>query len=406
MDRRAIFLICLAGAVCAGCHHGPPPAFPDWVGAVSDGSGDRNSTFNQYVRAAEEAESEGHRYLQMVSFYPGQRINAMKASENAVGIVESASSSKCVFEFKPASPFAAPPHQQGWRLIGRDLVWKIQDNIKSTNYDEAVNAAVIATKFGFDVSGGGATDASLGLAIADDARRAIAPALDMMSPAQLGNLANGIEMALDAKPPISQIIDHEHQNMMECVQVVQDDYRNRRFDDLTANLGPDSRSAVEYLKELEHKDATKRPEYFRDFAAEADSLANWMKSVAELPGVDRQNKPAPRFPSDRPWKKFSMEFFSGLQPLLEMNDQTLARTRLLILESLILQQIKSNGAAPRDLSQFPDSLKTDPYSGKSFVYGADGTDFHVYSVGADFRDDGGETDETFTQPDLKLERDE
>ncbi len=406
MDRRAIFFICVTGAVCAGCHHGPPPPFPNWVGTLSQEHTDASSTFSQYVRAADEAESQGRRYLQMVSFYPGQKSNAMKASENAVGTVESATSGKCDFDFKPTSPFEAPPHQQGWRLIGRDLVWKIQDNIKSANYDGAVNAAVVATKFGFDISGGGATDASLGLAVADDARRAVAPALNMMTPTQLGNLAGGIERALDTKPSPSQIIDHEHQNMLECVQVVQDDYRAHRYDDLALNLGPDSRSAVEFLKELEHKDSTKRPDYFRGFAGEADSLANWMKSVADLPGVDRQDKPAPKFPGDRPWKKFSMEFFSGLQPLLVMNDQTIARTRLLILESQILQQIKSKGAAPKDLAQFPDSLKTDPYSGKPFVYGADGTDFHVYSVGADYRDDGGETDETYTQPDLKLERDE
>jgi hypothetical protein len=62
--------------------------------------------------------------------------------------------------------------------------------------------------------------------------------------------------------------------------------------------------------------------------------------------------------------------------------------------------------APKDLSQFADNLKTDPYSGKPFIYGSDGADYHVYSVGADFRDDGCETDETFTQPDLKLEKED
>jgi hypothetical protein len=121
MDRRTISFLCLIGAVCAGCQHGPPPAFPDWVGAVSNGSKDRNSTFSQYARAAEEAESQGKRYLQMVSYYPGQRISAMKASENAVGVVEAASSGNCIFDFQPTSPFDAPAHQQGWRLIGRDL---------------------------------------------------------------------------------------------------------------------------------------------------------------------------------------------------------------------------------------------------------------------------------------------
>jgi len=406
MDRRRIFIICLLGVVGAGCHHGQPTVFPSWAVGNAEQHSDPGSVFGRYAHAADEAESQGRHYLQMVSFYPGQRLNAMKASESAVGIVDEASSGKCEFEFVANNPFAAPPHQQGWRLIGRDLVWKIQDNLKVQKYDEAINAAIVATKFGFDISGGGATDASLGLAIADEARRAIAPAMNSMSSQQLGALASGAERALDAKPALAQVIDHEHENMRECVQVVQDDYRDHRFDDLAVNLGPDSRGAVEFLNELEHKDPAKGLDYFRGFAAEADSIADWMKSIAELPAEERQSKPEPKFTSERPWKKLSKEFFSGLNPLLQMNDQTVARTRLLILESLILQQIRSNGSAPKDLSQFPENLKTDPYSGKPFVYGADGADYHVYSVGADFRDDGGETDETYTQPDLKLERDE
>jgi hypothetical protein len=88
-----------------------------------------------------------------------------------------------------------------------------------------------------------------------------------------------------------------------------------------------------------------------------------------------------------------------------MEDSTLARTRLLIIEATILQKVKSGDSAPKDLSEFPAPIRTDPYSGDQFIYRADGKDYRVYSVGADFRDDGGETDwDTYSTPDLKLER--
>ena len=87
-----------------------------------------------------------------------------------------------------------------------------------------------------------------------------------------------------------------------------------------------------------------------------------------------------------------------------MLDASLARTRLLILQSEILSTVKSRRSAPKNLGAFPTALTTDPYSGRPFVYRASGPDFALYSVGADFRDNGGETDESFTAPDVTLER--
>jgi hypothetical protein len=403
MGAAFAVVLCLSG-----CHHGPTPEFPDWVGRYMQQEPARDGTnaYTGYAHAAEEAEANGRKYLDMVSFYPAQRASAMKLTEGALATLKAAASEKCSFDFQPGNPFKAPSHQRGWRLLGRDLVWKIQEAIQVNDFGTAVENANLATKFGFDISGGGATDASLGLAIANEARQAIAPAMDRMDAAQLGSLAEGTTRALDSKPDLSETIEHEHENMLESVQVIQDAYRNESLDVLRQNLGPDARSSVEFLDELHRKDYSKRPQYFADFAAEADSEANWMKSVSDKPAIDRVSTPEPKFSSERPWKKFSKELFSSLKPLLTMNDATLARTRLLILESLILQQVKTSGSAPKDLSQFAESLKTDPYTGKPFIYGSDGADYHVYSVGEDFRDDGGETDETFTQPDLKLEKED
>ena len=46
----------------------------------------------------------------------------------------------------------------------------------------------------------------------------------------------------------------------------------------------------------------------------------------------------------------------------------------------------------------------DPYSGKPFVYAVSKDRFLLYSVGSNGIDDGGNTDETFSAPDLTLER--
>ncbi len=406
MDRRKILTFLVAAGVCAGCHNGAVPEFPDWAGhmALASTARDPSNAFTAYARAAEEAERDGGKYLDMVSFYPGQRKAAMEKTAGAVRTLIGGTARKCDFEFEPRGPFRPPPYQRGWRLLGRDLVWMIGDAIQKQDYGAAVQAAGAATKFGFDISGGSATDASLGLAIVDEARRAIAPALDRMDASHLSSLAAEISATIESKPSLVVTIDHEHENMLMGVQAVQDAYRSNNFDEITRELGQDTRSAIDFLDSLHRKDATKRPQYFSAFAAEADSEANWIKSVAELPVAKRGSTPEPRGKADRPWRKFAKQFFGTLGPLLQMHDEAIARTRLLVLESSILSQVKQTGSAPKDLSGFKDEVKIDPYSGKQFVYGADGADYHVYSVGADLRDDGGETDETYTQPDLKLER--
>ena len=407
MDRRKLLIPVALAAACAGCHGGPTPEFPDWVAPnvqASNQGDERGGSFSLYARAAIEAEKDGASYLNMVSFYPFQRRNAMKATDGALKMLIEAARGKCDFEFIPGDPFKAPPHQRGWRLLGRDLVWKIGEVVRTGNFDEAVANANVATKFGFDISGGSATDASLGLAIANEARQAIAPALDHMDAGQLNKLSAGVSEALQEKPALKDTIEHEHQNMLEGVQAVQDAYRDQRFDELGQSLGPDSRSAIEYLQDLKRKDYSRRPKYFQDFASEANVQVAWAEKAGDMPLSSRVANPPPKLSGERPWKKFSKEFFSSVQPLLVMNDATLARTRLLILEASILAQVKANGAAPKDLSSFPENIKTDPYSGKPFIYGADGADFHVYSVGLDLRDDVGQTDETYSQPDLKLER--
>lgn len=405
MDRRSIVLFLIALA-CVGCHGGPPPEFPDWVSRFASPAqhADSSNAFSDYVRAADQAEKDGGRYLDMVSFYPGQREKAEELTAGALNLLVSTSSRKCDFEFSPVSPFAAPPHQRGWRILGRDLVWRIQEAVRAQDYDKAVYNAVIATKFGYDISGGGATDASLGLAIVDEARQAIAPSLGNMGAGQLGSLADGITKALESKPPLSVTIEHEHQNMLEGVQTIQDAYRANDFENVLKNLGGDCHTPVEFLQDLHRKDTTKRPEYFQSFASEADEDVKYMETLAALPVAQRSTVPAPKLKPDRPWRKFAKHFFSSLPPLLQMNDATLARTRLLILEASILRQVKATGSAPKDLSDFAQDLRTDPYSGVNFVYGSDGADYHVYSVGENLQDDGGDTDETFSQPDLKLER--
>lgn len=284
------------------------------------------------------------------------------------------------------------------------MLWKVQDALAEERWDDAVRGAVLSMRFGFHLTQGGATDASLGLAVVNEVRQALGPDLDQMPPATLNHLATQVGALLEHAPGLEPMIANERLQMLEAVQFVQDGYRDHTLGELETKLGSDVKNAVEYLEAMRGKDREERPGYFQGFAREAEAHVEWLRRRAALPAAEREEVGEAATVEERPWRRLAKQFFLAADPLLEVHDATLARTRLLCLEAQILRAVKTSGNAPVDLSQFREDLRIDPYSGRPFVYRASRGVYSLYSVGPDFEDDGGDTDESFTTPDLRLER--
>jgi len=400
------FRTILSAGLCLSliaCGHGPPPEYPVWSAhrlPEPPVSGSSNA-FDSYAMAALDVEARAGKYLDHVSFTPKQREVAAALSAKGLALIEQGVHKRCDFRFEPSQPFEAPPYLRGWRLLGDEIVWQVRNAVALEDYPKAIKAAIMGAKFGFDLCGGGAVDVSLGLSIADETRRAIAPAIARMQTAQLGALAEGLENALHEKPPLAAAIRNEGLNMMAAVQYVQDAYRTGDYSELEKNLGFDTHSEIDYLKDMP-RGGSERVAYFRGFAADADDEVAWLMSQVSHCAADR--KPAKsKSPDKRPWWRFARHFFFTVRPLIACDDMTVDRTSLLIIEASIQRIVRLGKPAPTSLGEFPTWLTTDRFTGKAFIYRVDGQDFDVYSVGQDLRDDDGETDDTFTIPDLRSE---
>ncbi len=403
MDRRVIGFALLGLVVVSGCSSRPEIAYAEWLRAPRS-SDVANGRYELYAKAAIMAESAAPRYLSTVAFTPGKREACLKDIGPALKTLsEGASRSELGFRFSPQKPFETPELVAGWRLLGRGLVWKTEQAVKTQDYDAAVRCSVLATRFGLDLIGGGAMEASLGMVIADEARRAIAPALPRLNPKQLTALHEGITKCVSGIPDLNVTIDNERLNMLAGVQSLQDSYRAEEWDKLVKLMGPDVRTAVDKLKQMRSDDPTAAVAFFKGLADEAEAEARYAEKLAAVPTLGRKDIPEPILNGSRPWRRFARHFVGTLRPLLKQFDATLARTKLLVLETRLQEVARANGRYPKNLADWGKDVASDPFTGQPFAYRADGGDCRVYSVGEDLSDDGGQTDESFSAPDLRLE---
>lgn len=399
----------------AGCSQPAAPAFPKWAEDRSTFAPATSSSnaFDGYVLAARRAEelavvpaSEGKKARDLagkLTFTAAEKRSFIGRMAPAVREFRRASSLGCDYRFAATPPTDSDPNATGWRLIRNAIIWQLEIDLGEGDYGPAVELAAMATKAGFDLAGGGAASADVGLQFADDARRLIAPHIPLLGSAQVARLTAGMKRALAAFPQFGAIAENEKQSFMTGIDWIQSHYRAGTFDEIDLYLGSSVRDATTYLRQLKPDDREKRPAYFEGFAKEAEAYADWYRSQSALPVVKRQPPEKMALAKERPWRRYSASLFGTLPPILARYDATLARTRLMILTGEVYRQIKLSQKAPKSLDGFSSELATDPYSGMKFRYEATGAEFRIYSVGPNFRDDQGATDSMYINPDLTLE---
>lgn len=397
MTRKSLVFLLF---ILVGCNKGSEPPYPEWAESDPEfhASPTSGNAFDGYVLAAQDAVAAAPEEANRVAFTESAKKRALERLGRALARLEKSSRLSCDFQFRVQDPFAPDPSAKGWRVLGRGLVWRIEAAVKNGEYGKAVNSVAVATKFGFDLTQGDAQTATLGFTICNEARRAIAPALGRLSSEQLAGLYTRVSKVLAKHPGFKQTVAHEERRILLGVQRVQDGYRKKSFDELQAQFGADSRSAVNYLKGL---DQAKRVSYFDSFGkTSVEFVRHWQGEI---------DKPAPLRnewiePDDTgPWKKFARGFWGTIEPMSAMADSCVAHTRILALSAWAMARAKAHGRSSPNLSSLPKTLTTDPYSGTPFIYVVSGADFRLYSVGVDGKDDLGESDENGQYPDVVLE---
>lgn len=398
--RKTLAPLILLLVGCQGTSDAPYPTYAkDPLPYVPNPNG--GNAFDAYVLAAGEADSAiaglKNDPLHRTFFTPQQREDLLKALGPALRRL-SAAKGACDFRYEPVKPGNPLPGRSAWRLLGRALRWRIDDDLAAGNFDAAIDHAAVAFRFGADLCGGGPYDRTLGAEIADDARMALLPALQKLGKSELRRLANVVKASLERRPSLEKTLANGDEDMTLALQWLVDAHRKGDYASVRNVMGKEARDLETSLKE---RQGVKRNAFFESLDSDLQRLSKAWHEAAAKPRSERSEILDVRLTGERPRRAFARHFFLIGKPLLDVEDRSLARLRLLILEAELRRVVLIASQAPKSLAAVKSPWATDPYTGRTFGYIPDGAEFRVYSVGPDLKDDLGETDSAGLSPDIR-----
>lgn len=126
-----------------------------------------------------------------------------------------------------------------------------------------------------------------------------------------------------------------------------------------------------------------------------DALDKWVATPYHLAAAEADQLDQRAKTCENPLLR---KLLSSLPRVRTLEERSVANRRAMHLIACILAQHGKAGAYPASLDALKVSdlkeLRTDPFSGRDFVYKKEGTNFTVYTVGENLKDDGGKHDET------------
>ena len=391
--RRGVLLGLI---LLAGC--GRAPEVPLKVWARPAAAPVATGGYGELLALGREIEAEAPTLLTRTGFYPVHIKSAARVCDPKLPRLERATDGPVATAHVPNAVEAIGPGRRGWRLMGRHLAWSVAADLEAGERKRAVERFGVATRFGFALTGGGAADVSLGLAVADEARRAIAPGLAKMDAPTLELLARQAEDALGDKPPLLNAVENEAANMRLLLQELQDAYAAGRLPEEAKALGGFVADDAAYVQGLSR---AKAKAFFDALGEEIAGVEGELGADTALAAQYRTWEFVPKGSRGRMLRRAVL---ASAEPVLRMNDVTLARTRLLVAECRLRARVLRGQGTPRGLDEIGAGKYGDPFSGYPLVYRRNGREWQVYSVGTDGKDDGGESDAGGLAPDLRLER--
>ena len=370
----------------------PRPAY-----APLSGSG---NGFDAYCLAATEAEKLDPTQLRKVAFTDREYENLAKSLAPALSTLRGGIGTMQRLEFRPSGPFQTQPYTVGWRILGEAMIGQLKAAVKSKSEGRIVELAGDLSQFGADLTHGDVSYATQGFGLLDLTRQIVTPVLKDLSAGTQASLALKLTAAARSIAPLEDTLVNEADTAGMALQTLQDMHVSGKVEALREYLGEGGKDLVEFFHRTSPS-SNKRVEFFQGLKQRLDDEFREVRARASKPASQRED-----FPKEKGSKEERLAgrlFLQLGRTLLTEHPVVLARTRLFALYCHYLARTTAGQALPAALEGLPPEAMEDPFTGKPFVYHANGSAFEIYSVGKNGTDDDGKGGPTGTDPDVRLE---
>jgi hypothetical protein len=388
-----VFAVLLSG--CGAPPRAEWPIFEPEAAAVSE-----PGTLDELREMAERLEKRILNELERTTFFPVHRRRLMQALTPERDALTRMLARPPTGQEMAREPFSPVPGGAGLRGMGHALRWPIEDAVAERNVDRALDAFERSLRYGVRLLPADAVGGSLGWLQIDESRRAILPALRYMSANQLRRLSTITKAALAEIPPFSETVRRESANVRRAGRRIGEWLKDNNLKPLQENLGVDGLALTDYLN-LSAPTPPERATYLAKFAAEMEAVLAHETEFSDRPALEAAAT-RPRFDDRRPWRRLHKHFLTTFELARVQRETSIARLRLLILAAELERRDRMRLPHPKSTAEFSAEAATDPFTGERFPFRYDGR-LTPYSVGANLRDDGGDTNVNGTRPDLILD---
>lgn len=347
-----------------------------------------NEGFDLLVKAAAAVEEDAKTLITRSDWTPGTRKRALATSARGLGLLNQGLNKKAKFAFRPYAPDQTRPSVRGWRFLGMALAWRAEDAAESGNFAAATDNLLTALRFGSVLQGADTSVAGLGISIATTATKKVWGYFPKMSAGDLQSLGVRVAGVLRQVPSAVTTAKSERVTMMASVEWVLDAFKSGQVEIVGKALGKPAAAAIRHMKGLSTDSKSEQVSFFVGMIGEGRAEAADLIERASAQRYDSSDWAERQ--GDRPWRRLSTALFRPGRYFLEQRARFDAEMRLFSLDAQLLSRFKRTRSVPSDLSRLARWLRTDPFSGRDFVYLAQGSDYKLYSVGVDGLDNGGQ----------------
>lgn len=372
----------------------PYPVYAEIEEPYTPVSGSQNA-FDNYCLAAKYTQENAQQFIDRVFFTEELKNQAIEAVGPALTLVRSGTANQSEYVHRAGDIFEPHPYRPAWALLGKCLNWQTERQANSGEYSDAIETARITLRFATDLMGGDASDMTLGVELARDARLNIAKHMVSMSDQQLARWETILTEALNRMPDPVQTLRNEEKIMLLGVQYVQDRYVEGKSSTLIDRLGASVDRSVRHLESM--KSDKDRAAYFENFAQEARNQVAYEIQRISKPHILQPEGFEPQ--GERPWRRLTPHLFAGPAQIVDMYREHIVRTRLLMIDAGLRAKKKAGNSLPENLESW-GSHAIDPLTGQHFEYHVAASEHKLYGLGENGRDDGGETDRSGWSPDV------